>query len=64
VRALVQQPEAERVLTRQVRLHADLACHPAGDDGIVVIAEDRLDRLHPLGEPPGLEATSRDMTVI
>src|ERR1700677_2409666 len=59
VRALIQQAEAERVLARQVSVHADLAGHPAGGDGVLVVAQDRLNRLHALGEAPGLLAEHR-----
>lgn len=40
----------------QVRADPQLRLHLAGDDGVLVIAEDRLGLLHLLGEPAGLRA--------
>src|SRR5690242_13858332 len=55
----VQQAVAERVLAGQVRSYAQLPLHLAGDDSVLMVAEDRLDLLHLLGEPTCLLADRR-----
>src|SRR5262249_9152970 len=54
--APVQQAVAERVLAGEVRAYAQFPLGLAGDDGVLVIAEDRLDLLHLAGEPAGPRA--------
>src|SRR6266498_909978 len=49
-------PEPERVLTAQMRADTQFPLYLAGDDRVLVFAEDRLDLLHLLGEPAGLLA--------
>src|SRR5690348_1658536 len=56
---LVEHAVAERVLTGQVRADAQVTRCRAGDDRVLVLAEHRLDLLHPLGEPGSLPADGR-----
>src|SRR6266566_5528802 len=57
--APVQQAVAERALTGQVRAYPQLPLHLAGDDGVLMIAENRLDLLHLPGEPARLHTERR-----
>src|SRR5215470_10560182 len=53
VLALVEQAVGEGVLTGQMRVDAQLAGRLAGDHGVLVVADDRLDILHLPGELAG-----------
>jgi hypothetical protein len=54
-----EQAVTERVLANQVRAHAQVSrCH-SGADRVVLLAEHRLDPLHPRGEPGCLPADRR-----
>src|SRR6185437_16197389 len=50
VLALVEQAVGEGVLAGQVRTDAEVAGRLAGDHGVLVVADDRLDLLHLPGE--------------
>src|SRR6266567_7811964 len=56
---LVHQPVAERVLAGQVGAHAEISFQLAGDDGILMLAEDGLQPLHLPGEPARVLAERR-----
>src|SRR5947207_5429220 len=53
VLALVEQAVGEGVLAGQVRADAEVAGRLAGDHGVLVVADDRLDLLHLPGERAG-----------
>ena len=61
--APVQQAVAERVLAGEVCAYAQLPLRLAGNDSVLMIAEDRLDPLHLLGEPPGVGAHRREVAL-
>src|SRR5688572_27870043 len=50
--ALVKQAEGERALAVALRRDRELPEHRAGDDGVLVLAEDLLKGLRRLPEPP------------